>query len=159
MVKIRSLLPISDSESYVSDVIENGSAISATSTMDLDLESVKTERHTKRVEQERLNLENISTSSEAWIAALTDIQENDSLGSSGLSGIDGSESEGPGSVRTSTDSSLWDTASVTSHPRLFIVGYKGAGQSELAAAALEKLEGIPCFSIDYPGLLADLNAQ
>ena len=156
MVKIRSLLPISDSESYVSDVIENGSAISATSTMDLDLESVKTERHTKRVEQERLNLENISTSSEAWIAALTDIQESDSLG---LSGIDGTESEVPGSARTSTDSSLWDTASVTSHPRLFIVGYKGAGQSELAAAALEKLEGIPCFSIDYPGLLADLNAQ
>jgi hypothetical protein len=40
-----------------------------------------------------------------------------------------------------------------------IVGGEGMGQNDLVAAALQQLEGMPCFAIDLPALLADLNAQ
>ena len=113
-----------------------------------------------RIHQERLALDSISPDSEAWIAALTDMQDMsvfktdhrlDVLISNGI------EKSHP--VREENNSSLWDSASVTSHPRMMIVGRSGMGQNELAAAAIQQLEGMPCFAIDHPSLLADLNAQ
>ena len=122
----------------------------------VDEEAARAERLINRVAQERMALEVISPSSETWIAALTDMQDDDAM-------MDAfgrqNEQDGQPLSACGDNATMWDAASVTSHPRLMIVGDTGMGQADLVAAALQKLEGMPCFAIDHPSLLADLNAQ
>jgi hypothetical protein len=156
MSKIKQILPtVDDTVGLVKIAVQpavTSAALDAGSDEDLE----RSERHTTRVKEERLALEDISPSSETWIAALTDMQDDDLM----MEAF-GLERE-PREMSLATcgqNTTMWDTASVTSNPRLMIVGGKGMGQSDLVAAALQQLEGMPCFAIDHPSLLADLNAQ
>ena len=153
MSKIKQILPtVDDAVRLVNNAVHSAVTLDAGSNDDL----ARLERHASRVNQERLALEDISPSSETWIAALTDMQDNDVL----MEALGHEREQKEQSLAScSQNTTMWDTASVTSHPRLMIVGGKGMGQSDLVAAALQQLEGMPCFAIDHPSLLADLNAQ
>lgn len=156
MLKIKSVLPAHGFQAVASHVITSTShadtPILESETSLADMLSAREARITQRVLEERLALENIPSNSEAWIAALTDMQDMESPKVS-----DQYESDDD---KYKTDNSvMWDAASITSYPRLVIVGSPGMGQNDLAAAAIQQLEGMPCFAIDLPALLADLNAQ
>ena len=142
------------------DLLITGHSSSSSSTSSSNKTEIEIDRRAARIQQERLALDSISPDSEAWIAALTDMQ--DSSASNIIHGFDAALScsgEKSHMVKEENNSSLWDSASVTSHPRMMIAGRTEMGQNELAAAAIQQLEGMPCFAIDHPSLLADLNAQ
>ena len=142
------------------DLLITGHSSSSSSTSSSNETEIEIDRRAARIQQERLALDSISPDSEAWIAALTDMQ--DCSASNIIHGFDAALScsgEKSHPVRKENNSSLWDSASVTSNPRMMIAGRTGMGQNELAAAAIQQLEGMPCFAIDHPSLLADLNAQ
>jgi SpoVK/Ycf46/Vps4 family AAA+-type ATPase len=94
-----------------------------------------------------------------WISCLTDVQDADIM-----RGLVGEEESlglllGKGAVMptvSSSGSSLWSSASIVSRPRLMLFGNSsGMGQTELANAALHRLEEFPVFSLDFASLLAD----
>ena len=197
----------SSSSSSSSSSTSSSSSSSSSSTSSVGMIEDDSTRIARRIEEERLALDQISPDGESWIAALTDMQDDSVLeavlgtkgdmdGVGGSGNVSGSGSNGQvydsvsvshsvrGSVSASgggsgsgtgsgsnltkfdnnsnsnsNNSTLWDTSSVTSNPRVMIVGKPGMGQENLVAAVLQSLEGVPCFTIDYPSLLADLNAQ
>ena len=158
MLKIKNVLPAHGVQAVANHVIASTSHVdtpileSETSLSEADMLSAREARITQRVQEERLALEIIPSNSEAWIAALTDMQDMEILKVSDQYGCDNDKYMIDNSV-------MWDAASITSYPRLVIVGLPGMGQNDLAAAAIQQLEGMPCFAIDLPALLADLNAQ
>lgn len=151
MLKIKNVMPTHGIQVVAGHSIASTSHIdsrlsdSETPLSEADVLSSREARITQRVLEERSALDIIPSNSEAWIAALTDMHDL----------------EPPkGHQEYQKDASvMWDAASVTSHPRLMIVGGAGMGQNDLVAAALQQLESMPCFAIDLPALLADLNAQ
>jgi hypothetical protein len=156
MSKIKQILPTVDDAVGLEKSAVQPAVAPAALDAGSDDDLVRTVRHTTRVKEERLALEDISPNSETWIAALTDMQDDDVMMEAFGQEMEPRE-QSPTSCGENTN--MWDTASVTSHPRLMIAGGKGMGQSDLVAAALQQLEGMPCFAIDHPSLLADLNAQ
>ena len=151
MCKIRNALPVHGVQEVASHMIASTSKIdmplleNETALSETDVLLSREVRITQRVLEERSALEVIPSTSEAWIAALTDMHDIESLNVPDQYEFD--------------NSVMWDAASVTSHPRVMVVGGVGMGQNDLVAAALQQLEGMPCFAIDLPALLADLNAQ
>lgn len=151
MLKIKNVMPMHGIQAVAGHSIASTNHIdtrlldSETPLSEADLLSAREARITQRVLEEVSALDIIPSNSEAWIAALTDMHDLKSP---------------KGQQEYERDASvMWDAASVTSHPRLMIVGGEGMGQNDLVAAALQQLEGMPCFTIDLPALLADLNAQ
>jgi hypothetical protein len=151
MLKIKNVMPMHGIQAVAGHSIastnhmDTQSLDSETPLSEADVLSAREARITQRVLEEVSALDIIPSNSEAWIAALTDMHDLKSL-----KGDQGYERDA---------SLMWDAASVTSHPRLMIVGGEGMGQNDLVAAALQQLESMPCFAIDLPALLADLNAQ
>mmetsp|Transcript_2762 Transcript_2762/g.4160 ORF Transcript_2762/g.4160 Transcript_2762/m.4160 type:complete len:1396 (+) Transcript_2762:65-4252(+) len=90
---------------------------------------------------------------EEWIAALTDVQNSAHTHSPGDKKQDDNELKFVGCP----PSSLWDPGSVTSRPRVMIKGQRGMSHSDVAAAALQKLESLQVFNLDLASLLADNN--
>lgn len=104
-------------------------------------EDIRLHAHNERLKKERNSLEDISPNCETWIAALTDMQDESAL----MEFITESDSSGASSYNdkySENDSTLWDSNSVTSRPRVLIAGGIGMGQTEVVAAALQKLEGM-----------------
>lgn len=158
MLKIKSVLPAHGVQAVASNIITSTTHVdtpildSETPLSEADVLSARKARITQRVLEGRSALENIPSDSEAWIAALTDMQDMVSPKVSDQYESDDDQYKIDNSV-------MWDAASITSYPRMVIVGSPGMGQNDLAAAAIQQLEGMPCFAIDLPALLADLNAQ
>lgn len=165
MWKIKNVLPAHGVQAVASHMIASTSHVdtlileSETPPSEADMLSAREARITQRVQEERLALEIIPSNSEAWIAALTDMQDMESPKVSDQYESDNDQYEISNDLCKIDNSVLWDAASITSYPRLVIVGLPGLGQNDLAAAAIQQLEGMPCFAIDLPALLADLNAQ
>lgn len=91
-----------------------------------------------------------------WISCLTDVQDASTMQSL-IPSANISESLSDGN-RTNYSSTLWNVSSILSNPRVLIIGSApGMGQSELASAALHKLEEFPVFSLDFSTLVVDSN--
>jgi hypothetical protein len=105
---------------------------------------------------------NRSDEHDLWISCLTDVQEDSvkrTLIGDQLAALipeDGHQDQLPSTNRIDYSSSLWNTASIVSHPRLLLVGEKeGMGQTEVGSALLHQLEQFPVYSIDIASLIAD----
>ena len=110
--------------------------------------------------------------SDLWISCLTDVQDVDvmrSLISSEESANhvqlqasldqlipNHSQSSSASSFRAAYSTSLWNTTSIVSSPRVLIEGHhSGMGQPEVAGAVLHLLEQFPVFTLEYASLIAD----
>jgi SpoVK/Ycf46/Vps4 family AAA+-type ATPase len=172
MKKINSVLPSTNSDKMFNNNDVNPSSSSSFSSsssqvsssgdgllpLQTEDEEIRLQTHNDRLKNERNSFENISPNCETWIAALTDMQDDTAL----MECISENDTSCPSSYNdkySEHDSTLWDSNSVTSRPRVLIAGERGMGQGEVVAAALQRLEGMTCFSVDHPSLLADLNAH
>ena len=104
-------------------------------------------------------IEYIPEDSEQWIAALTDMQDADTLSmfveSPSVSKTNNFHSTQVGS-QVAAVTSIWNASSITSRPRLMIAGEKNMGQIELAMATLQQVESLSAFSIEITSLLSDI---
>ena len=170
MQNIRSVLPAGNG------VVESVATASSSSSPGIKVQDLSYEddsdRRARRIKDGRDALDSMSHEGELWIAALTDMQDDKALHSffcvDSTDKTDSTQAATSSSSSSSHDSSasygennssLWDTACVTSRPRLMIAGGPDMGQGDLVAAVLQQLDGVPCFAIDHPSLLADLNAH
>lgn len=164
MKTIRNIITFDDNHERNNEVVGSSLSVPSSSSFSSSSSSLSEDNgsdyRSLRIQEERLALDNVSPDSEAWIAALTDMQETSFLRTFLGNGLYiATEDETDCMTLQENNSTLWDSASVTSHPRMMVVGGSGMNQNDLVAAAIQLLEGLPCFAVDHPSLLADLNAQ